>query len=76
MSENPSTRIGAAIERAIASLPEGFQLTMHMREGMGVVILFTSDGDTLPIQAHTDQLANVLDAAVTTAQWFANPIRH
>lgn len=35
MSEGTTLRIGAVIERVIDDLPDGFQLSMHMREGVG-----------------------------------------
>lgn len=60
-------QIGLALERAIDDLPEGYQLSLHLGSGFGVVLLFSPDGNPLPLPAETADLADILSAAVDIA---------
>ena len=68
--------IGQALERAIDDLPEGYQLSLHLGAGYGVVLLFSPDGDTLPISAGEADLAQILTSAVDTACGLESRTKH
>ena len=61
------SEIGKSIERACGELPEDFEITIHLENGAGTVVLLYPNGEECENFPHDDGFAGVVNAAIDAA---------
>ena len=61
------SEIGKSIERACGELPEDFEITIHLENGAGTVVLLYPNGEECENFPHDDGFAGVVNAATDAA---------
>lgn len=69
--DNLNERIGAAIQRAAAELPEGFDLHIEIERNAGTVRLYLADTDSSLDDFRGDDFADYIEKAIDKAKEIA-----
>ena len=69
------SEIGKSIERACGELPEDFEITIHLENGAGTVVLLYPNGEECENFPHDDGFAGVVNAATDAAIAAAKEIK-